>query len=101
MFSSNNQWMLVGLTSSGIGCARPNSSGVYTRVAAYEDWINSNMNGETSNASSTISTISSSMPRTSMMTTIRPPLSHASVMSIYTFKIFAFVFILWLIRPFY
>lgn len=41
MFSSNNQWILVGLTSYGEGCAQPAYSGVYTRVAAYQDWINS------------------------------------------------------------
>jgi secreted trypsin-like serine protease len=45
MFTSNNQWILVGLTSFGDGCARPAYSGVYTRVAAYESWIKSNTNG--------------------------------------------------------
>ena len=44
MFNSNNQWILVGLTSYGRGCAQPNYSGVYTRVAAFEDWIKSTMN---------------------------------------------------------
>jgi len=44
MFSSNNQWILIGLTSNGIGCARANDSGVYTRVAAFQDWIGSTMN---------------------------------------------------------
>ena len=88
MFSSNNQWILVGLTSFGEGCALANFSGVYTRVAAYEDWINSNMNGGTSESSSTTSTISSSMQTTSLM-------------SICTFNILASVFILWPARPFY
>ncbi|CAF4831467.1 unnamed protein product [Rotaria sp. Silwood2] len=35
MFNESNQWVLVGLTSSGIGCARAAYSGMYTRVAAY------------------------------------------------------------------
>ncbi|CAF1576171.1 unnamed protein product [Adineta ricciae] len=40
MFSSSKQWVLVGLTSNGIGCAQANYAGIYTRVAAYEDWLN-------------------------------------------------------------
>jgi secreted trypsin-like serine protease len=44
MFTQSNQWVLVGLTSFGEGCARINNSGVYTRVAAYEDWIRSYTN---------------------------------------------------------
>ena len=43
MFSSNNQWVLVGLTSSGIGCARATNSGLYTRVAAFLTWIDATM----------------------------------------------------------
>ncbi|CAF2518121.1 unnamed protein product [Rotaria sp. Silwood2] len=39
MFTTSNQWVLVGLTSSGIGCARSSYSGLYTRVAVYKDWI--------------------------------------------------------------
>ena len=44
MFTSTRQWLLVGLTSFGEGCARPGYSGVYTRVAFYENWIRSNTN---------------------------------------------------------
>ncbi|CAF4010081.1 unnamed protein product [Rotaria sordida] len=44
MFTSSNQWVLVGLTSSGIGCARARYSGIYTRVAVYKDWIQSYTN---------------------------------------------------------
>ncbi len=44
MFSSNNQWILIGTTSFGDGCAQANYSGVYTRVAAFQDWINTTMN---------------------------------------------------------
>ncbi|CAM4881126.1 unnamed protein product [Rotaria socialis] len=45
MFSSSNQWVLIGVTSSGRGCADAAYSGMYTRVAAFQDWINSTMNG--------------------------------------------------------
>ena len=44
MFGPTNQWILVGVVSYGIGCARANYSGVNTRVAAYEDWIKSYTN---------------------------------------------------------
>ncbi len=44
MFTSAQQWVLVGLTSFGFGCARDNYSGVYTRVAVYQDWIKSYTN---------------------------------------------------------
>ncbi|UJR16200.1 hypothetical protein I4U23_003110 [Adineta vaga] len=44
MFNSNNQWVLVGLTSYGDGCAEAGKSGVYTRVAAYQTWLNETMN---------------------------------------------------------
>ncbi|CAF3754548.1 unnamed protein product [Rotaria sp. Silwood1] len=45
MFTSNKQWVLVGITSNGVGCAQAEYSGVYTRVAAFENWINSKING--------------------------------------------------------
>ena len=45
MFSfSSRQWLLIGLTSNGIGCARERYSGIYTRIAAYQDWLNATMN---------------------------------------------------------
>ncbi|UJR30399.1 hypothetical protein I4U23_017934 [Adineta vaga] len=40
-FAPTNQWILAGITSSGRGCALANYSGIYTRVAAYKDWIES------------------------------------------------------------
>ncbi len=44
MFNSNNVWEQVGITSYGIGCAEQYNPGVYTRVAAYQSWINDTMN---------------------------------------------------------
>lgn len=40
MFTSDNVWQQVGITSVGVGCARANTPGIYTRVAAYQLWIN-------------------------------------------------------------
>jgi hypothetical protein len=39
MRSSSDQWILVGLTSYGEGCANIPFGGVYTRVAVFLDWI--------------------------------------------------------------
>ncbi len=39
-----NGWLLVGITSWGIGCAAPNYPGVYAKVMNYTDWIEENTN---------------------------------------------------------
>ncbi|CAF1353672.1 unnamed protein product [Adineta steineri] len=44
MFTSDNVWQVVGITSNGVGCARPDLPGIYTRVAAFQVWINDTMN---------------------------------------------------------
>ena len=35
----NSEGLQVGITSSGIGCARENYPGVYSRISAFEEWI--------------------------------------------------------------
>lgn len=40
---SNGQYVLIGITSFGRGCARANTPGVYTRVSNYVDWIQEKM----------------------------------------------------------
>ena len=36
-------YILAGLVSWGVGCAKPNYAGVYTNVASYAEWIDKNM----------------------------------------------------------
>ena len=35
----NHEWMLVGVISTGYGCARSDYPGIYTRVSEFTPWI--------------------------------------------------------------
>lgn len=41
----NNRYVLIGIVSWGIGCARPSNPGVYTQVSRYIPWINNVVTG--------------------------------------------------------
>jgi secreted trypsin-like serine protease len=92
MFASSNQWVLVGLTSNGIGCARAADSGVYTRVAAFQDWININTNGAVTSLTSTVSTtVLTTIRTTARTTTFLIINSYANTIEISTSTIFNFI----------
>ena len=67
MFGPSRQWILVGVTSSGIGCARAENSGTYVRVTAFQDWIKSYTNSSiwvesgSSSANLTMSTMTTAV----------------------------------------
>ena len=71
MYTASKQWVLVGVTSYGIGCARRDYAGVYTRVAVYQRWIASTTGNEYTNP------ISSTPSNISIISVTYPPSSSA------------------------
>ena len=41
----DTEWLLVGITSWGLGCAQSGRPGVYTKISNYINWINVNTDG--------------------------------------------------------
>jgi secreted trypsin-like serine protease len=77
MFTTSNQWVLVGLISYGYGCALANYMGVYTRVAAYQDWIRDMTSSAYTNAvSSNSAIINPSSSTSTTQTNDASPVSH-------------------------
>ena len=79
MFGPSQQWILVGVTSNGVGCARPEYSGIYVRVATFEDWIKLYTNSSvwvesgTDSDNDTTSTMTTSMSTGSWQSTRTMP----------------------------
>ena len=70
----NNHWILAGITSSGIGCARAGYPGLYTRISAFIPFIESSMNTSsdipmTIGSTTRVTTSSSSIVTTTLSTT--------------------------------
>ena len=66
----NNRWMLAGLTSSGLGCARAGYPGVYTRVSSFIPFIVSSMNASIDLQPTTLLTTQTTTQSTSLNKTV-------------------------------
>ena len=84
MFTTSNQWVLIGLTSYGIGCASARTAGVYTRVAYYQSWISTNTgNSYTLATSSNSANINPSSTSTTTSTaTMQQPSTSTTVTNV-------------------
>ena len=88
MYTTSRQWVLVGVTSYGRGCARANYAGVYTRVAFYQSWIAATTGNAftyaTSVNSSNINPVSPTSPSTGNKATL-------SYLSSFVFFVMTFI----------
>jgi secreted trypsin-like serine protease len=92
MFTTSQQWVLVGLTSSGIGCAEASYSGMYTRVAAFQSWISANTNVSSPKLPSSVyGTESSSIQTNASTTSAAMVYLHANMVETSIFTIFIYV----------
>jgi secreted trypsin-like serine protease len=87
MFTPSNQWVVVGITSYGIGCAEAAYAGIYTRVVYYLNWISSMnvMDAVTVNdvtTTTTTSTITATTTSTATTTTTTVTISTTMITNI-------------------
>ena len=65
IMNENEIATLVGVVSFGFDCASPTHPGIYTKIASFYDWINSNMKNEYKSTDDTnLKFYSSSMAKT-------------------------------------
>ena len=58
MIFTNGRWVLGGITSSGVGCARVGYAAIYTRVSVFVAFIENANNSANANSGSQITTSS-------------------------------------------
>ena len=80
MYTTSNQWVIVGVTSYGIGCAGASYAGVYTRIAYYQDWISLTM--------ASVTPINPASSSYTLSTSIDGCKSAASMLSMSIFHLF-------------
>ena len=105
LFTTSNQWVLVGLTSYGYGCARLGYAGVYTRVAYHQSWIS----GITSSAYTTVASSNSANvdpypPNTTTTTTTEnssPPFYARETIRVFVWFSLSSLFSIRLLRPYW
>ncbi|CAF1570029.1 unnamed protein product, partial [Adineta steineri] len=75
MFTSTQQWIVVGITSYGHGCAVAPYASVYTRLTSYSDWMNS------VNVTDSVTIVTPTTPSTTTTSTTTTPSTTTSTTS--------------------